>query len=126
MATKSSTAKPKTAASKTAATKAASPAAKPKTPRAMTAQSADPGCEFILTAPGAGEVCLVGDFNNWEHTKGKMRKGKGDTFKKNLSLTPGRYEYRFVVDGIWWTDPNNDNRCANVFGEENSVIIISG
>ncbi len=116
----------------TTAKKKTATAAKPKTTKAKTAapakaaKSAAPGCDFTLTAPGAGEVCLVGDFNNWEHGKGKMRKGKDDTFKKSLKLAPGRYEYRFVVDGIWWTDPNNDNRCLNAFGEENAVIIVNG
>ncbi|HET98566.1 MAG TPA: glycoside hydrolase family 13 [Desulfurivibrio alkaliphilus] len=81
--------------------------------------------EFSLNAPDADEVYLVGDFNNWENGKGKMRKLKSGLHKKSLKLKPGRYEYRFVVDGQWWTDPNNSLRCPNAFGEENSVIEIS-
>ena len=81
--------------------------------------------EFTLMAPEASEAYLVGDFNNWENGSHKMRKFKSGLHKKSLKLKPGRYEYRFVVDGNWWTDPANENRCPNAFGEENSVIEIA-
>ncbi len=80
--------------------------------------------EFTLMAPQAAEVYLVGDFNNWENGKDKMRKFKSGLHKKSLRLKPGRYEYRLVVDGAWWTDPANDQRVANTYGEDNSVIVI--
>lgn len=80
--------------------------------------------EFSLMAPEASEVYLVGDFNNWENGKDKMRRLKSGLHKKSKKLKPGRYEYRFVVDGQWWSDPVNEQRCPNGFGEENSVIEI--
>ena len=33
----------------------------------------------------------------------------------------GRYEYRYIVDGEWYTDPSTP-RVPNEYGSENSVI----
>lgn len=81
--------------------------------------------EFALTVPEAKEVFLVGDFNNWNGSDSRMQKFKDGVCKKKIKLKPGRYEYRFIVDGNWMTDPENPNRQANEFGTENSVITIS-
>lgn len=80
--------------------------------------------EFTLVAPDANEVYLVGDFNNWDGNGFKMRRYKNGVFKKKAKLHAGQYQYRFVVDGEWWTDPSNPNRQANAFGSENSVLTI--
>lgn len=80
--------------------------------------------EFILEAPEANEVYLVGDFNDWNGEGFKMRKFKGGICKKSVKLKPGRYEYRFIVDGNWQTDPKNNERCTNPYGTDNSVIKI--
>lgn len=78
--------------------------------------------EFILHAPDAGEVFLAGDFNDWNPKQYSMRKFKTGNCTKKLKLKPGRYEYKFVVDGSWWTDPANPERSSTEFGSENSVI----
>lgn len=77
--------------------------------------------EFSVHAPGASEVFLAGDFNDWNPTQYSMRKFKSGKCTKKLKLNPGRYEYKFVVDGEWWTDPQNENRQATDLGE-NSII----
>lgn len=79
---------------------------------------------FTLFAPGAREVTLAGDFNNWSAKQTPLRKEKNDMWKTEISLFPGRHEYKFVVDGSWMTDPNNKNRTWNSCGSENSVIEI--
>ena len=89
-----------------------------------TSKKNTPSTEFSLTAPDAKEVFLVGEFNNWNSDGFKMRRYKNGTFKKKAKLQPGQYEYRFVVDGEWWTDPTNPKRQANAFGSENSVKTI--
>jgi len=53
-----------------------------------------------------------------------MRRLKDGSWKKSLKLNPGRYEYRFVVDGHWWTDPENPDRQENPYGQDNSVLVI--
>lgn len=80
--------------------------------------------EFSLTAPEAKEVFVAGDFNDWNPSELAMRKFKAGKYVKKMKLKPGRYEYLFVVDGNWRTDPANTNRHPNVFGTENSVIEI--
>ncbi|MBW2483783.1 MAG: glycogen-binding domain-containing protein [Deltaproteobacteria bacterium] len=83
-----------------------------------------PSTEFSLYAPDATEVYLAGDFNGWESDAKdyKLRKFKGDIWKKKVRLKSGRYEYQFVVDGQWWCDPENDNRVTNPYCTENSVV----
>lgn len=85
-----------------------------------------PSTEFKVHAPEASEVFLTGDFNGWEANSAsyRMRKYKGDIWKKMVPLKPGRYEYRFVVDGCWWTDPENPERACTPYGSENSVITV--
>jgi hypothetical protein len=40
-------------------------------------------------------------------------------------LAPGRYEYKFQVDGKWRLDAANDKRCRNEFGTENCIMMVS-
>ena len=83
-----------------------------------------PSVEFSLVAPDAKEVFLVGDFNNWNGEGYRMKKFKDGICKKKVPLKPGRYEYRFIVDGNWWTDPRANETCPNAFGTQNSIINI--
>jgi 1,4-alpha-glucan branching enzyme len=78
--------------------------------------------EFVLEMPLAQEVILMGDFNQWDHKKHPMRKDKKGVWRKTVMIYPGRYEYRFWVDGEWYNDPRNTLRCPNCFGSENNVI----
>jgi len=110
---------------KDSATKKAAAKSDKNKPHRKRAKPAASSYEFCLMAPEVSEVYLAGDFNNWESSQHKMRKFKSGLHKKSLKLKPGRYEYRFVVDGSWWTDPANEHRCANAYGEDNSVIEIS-
>ncbi|OGQ96400.1 MAG: hypothetical protein A2521_09040 [Deltaproteobacteria bacterium RIFOXYD12_FULL_57_12] len=82
--------------------------------------------EFQVYAPGAAEIFLAGDFNNWESgsPQYRLRKYAGDVWKKKVQLSAGRYEYQFVVDGSWQADPQNSERACNPFGSENSVITV--
>jgi hypothetical protein len=45
---------------------------------------------------------------------------------KEITLPEGRYEYRFVVDGAWVTDPNAKETAPNPFGTVNSILTING
>ncbi len=61
---------------------------------------------FSLRAPGASEVYLVGDFNQWNPTVERMSL-VDDRFEVGLFLVAGTYRYKFVVDGKWIPDPEN-------------------
>jgi 1,4-alpha-glucan branching enzyme len=79
---------------------------------------------FSLEAADAQKVVLGGDFNNWNAEAHPMTKDKSGTWKKTLVLPPGRFEYKFLVDGRWRNDPKNVQSCANCFGTHNNVVVI--
>ncbi|MBI3252110.1 MAG: AAA family ATPase [Candidatus Omnitrophica bacterium] len=81
--------------------------------------------DFIVKAAGAKEVHLVGDFNNWLVSSDSVlwQKEEG-LWQKRLFLEPGRYRYKFVVDGEWTTDPANDQIEPNPYGGADSVLEI--
>jgi len=78
----------------------------------------------MLDSPEANKVMLAGDFNDWNYENAPLKKVSDNTWKRTMNLKPGRYEYKFVVDGNWTVDPKNDNRAWNALGVENSVIEI--
>jgi len=81
---------------------------------------------FAFTSQTAKEVYVVGDFNNWEITPPfKLDTKDSRGWEKQLTLAPGKYRYKFVVDGQWVTDPKNDQIESNPFGGADSVLTIS-
>ena len=81
---------------------------------------------FSLEAAEAKEVSLMGDFDKWNAKNRPMKMNQSGMWEKIVMLFPGRYEYRFLVDGQWWNDPQNDQVCPNLFGTQNNVITIHG
>ena len=77
---------------------------------------------FSIKATAADEVILMGDFNNWNSKKHPMKNDGSGTWKKTLVLSPGKYEYKFFVDGKWKKDPQNVQTRSNCFGTQNSVL----
>lgn len=75
--------------------------------------------------PDAQEVYISGSFINWAEPGYKMTKVNG-VWKIPMYLEPGKYTYKFVVDGIWMVDPNNQQWEQNEFGTGNSVLWIEG
>jgi len=70
---------------------------------------------FALTAPDAQKVSLCGTFNGWDTTKTPMQKVEKDSWKVQLKLPPGAYEYRMVVDGHRWVnDPEAKKQVPSV------------
>jgi 1,4-alpha-glucan branching enzyme len=70
----------------------------------------------------AGTVSLAGDFNNWSTTAHPMRRAADGSWIIEVSLPPGRQEYKFLVDGKeWWNDPGAP-KTPNLWGTENSYL----
>jgi 1,4-alpha-glucan branching enzyme len=80
---------------------------------------------FELMAPNAKEVVVTGDFTSWSATGIAMKKGGNGLWKTTVNLKPGKYEYKFVVDGQWWNDPNNATTVGNSFGSLNSLKVVA-
>ena len=77
---------------------------------------------FELTAPGVRAVFLAGSFNAWSPTAMPTNRQGEVKWVKELLLTPGRYEYQFVVDGRWTPDLTAKDGMPNPFGGFNSVV----
>ncbi|MCK5493765.1 MAG: helix-turn-helix domain-containing protein [Candidatus Omnitrophica bacterium] len=80
---------------------------------------------FELLAPDAKKVALTGDFNSWDDNGIVMKRNKSGLWKTNVELNSGVYEYKFIVDNQWWTDPKNDMKVNNPCGDLNSVVEVS-
>jgi chromosome partitioning protein len=81
------------------------------------------GVVFTLRAPEAHSVQLAGDFNGWVPDGNEMQ-CCGGVWRKVLALMPGRYQYRYVVDGHWQSDPMNCHLEPSPYGDYNSVIVL--
>jgi chromosome partitioning protein len=81
--------------------------------------------EFFYCAPEAKSVRIAGSFNNWSHTDDYlMERNEEGVWSKAITLPPGEYYYKFVVDDTWIEDENNPNLSEDPFGGRNSVIEI--
>jgi 1,4-alpha-glucan branching enzyme len=81
-----------------------------------------PQVEFTCGAPEAKKVCIAGTFNDWNTKSMPMKKGKDGTWRIMVKLSPGRYEYKYFVDGTWAQDIHGAELASNPFGTNNCVI----
>ena len=80
---------------------------------------------FKCRAPQARSVRLAGSFTRWNEQAVTMKRGRDGTWKADVTLPPGRHEYRFLVDGSWQNDPACGACAPNPFGSVNCVIEIA-
>ncbi|KAJ8773746.1 hypothetical protein K2173_006396 [Erythroxylum novogranatense] len=70
----------------------------------------------------ASEMLLAGSFDGWT-TQRKMERSRTGIFSLYLKLYPGRYEIKFIVDGVWKIDPLRP--VVYNYGFENNLLIIT-
>jgi hypothetical protein len=100
---------------------ATTPAAK-----AVTAEaSVGNGVLFILPAPNAKVVSLVGSFSEWEPVP-LADDDRDGIWTAQVPLPPGRYEYAFIIDGRWFGQDPSADEYVRSFGEYSSVRYIGG
>ncbi len=82
--------------------------------------------QFVLVAPDAETVAVVGDFNDWDVSATMLSQDRAPgVWSITVPLEPGRYRYSFLVDGTnWLTDPRAALAVADEFGRPNSVLTI--
>ncbi len=68
----------------------------------------------------AREVQLVADFTHWRPVP--MQRCRGNRFVADVLLPAGMYDYKFIIDGRWETDPDHDRASINPYGTVNSVV----
>jgi 1,4-alpha-glucan branching enzyme len=78
--------------------------------------------ELKFYAPEAESVTVAGEFNDWDTKALPMKKTKEGMWKAKIKLSPGRYEYRFFVDGAWAENIPDAEVVPNPFGTYNLVI----
>lgn len=79
---------------------------------------------FTYTDPAAKSVYVAGDFNEWNATANPMEREASGVWIASIPLKPGKYQYKYVVDGNWKQDPLNPETADDTFGGRNSVKTI--
>ena len=87
---------------------------------------------FMKGHTSAGKVLLAGSFSNWQH--GAIAMTRTDSgWIAFVVLEPGKYWYKFIIDGGWTTDPNNalneddgEGNTNSVYYKTNRVFVFTG
>jgi len=80
--------------------------------------------EFTFYAPDAKKVYIAGTFNDWNPKLMPLKKDKNGTWRILIKLAPGRYEYKYFVDGTWAQGMPGVELAPNPFGTHNCVISV--
>jgi chromosome partitioning protein len=96
-------------------------------PRLFDTPAPFPACVlFSYFDENAGDVKLAGSFNSWAASdRYRLMKNGGGIWKLYIPLKPGKYQYKFIVDGQWKEDPENPSQAIGEFGQKNSVIEVN-
>lgn len=97
-------------------------------PVVAAAASRENVVRFVIAMPAARSVALVGDFNGWNPvTTPLVRDTAGHVWTVTMPLSPGTYQYAFVVDGrVWVADPSAAITLEDEFGAPSSVLTVTG
>lgn len=82
---------------------------------------------FELQLPNrATSVSVAGTFNNWNKDADPMASSAdGKVWRKLSRLAPGRYQYKFVIDGSnWVVDPKAKKNEDDGNGNVNSILTL--
>ena len=59
---------------------------------------------FRFYRPNVANVFVAGDFNEWRADQLKMTSMGNGYWELKLRLTAGDHRFRYVADGLWYTD----------------------
>ena len=98
----------------------------PETCKKEVAQAPDKNkVSFHLLADPGSNVFVAGSFNGWNPAQFRLSAHPQDNlFGIELTLPPGRHEYKFVVNGEWRLDPSCPDWRLNCQGTLNSVVSV--
>jgi chromosome partitioning protein len=88
--------------------------------------SSDSGVQFEVDFPQAREVAVTGDFTAWSVEGEALVRQPDGSWRVELPIEPGVFEYKFIVDGVWKVDPTNPEKVRNSYGQLNSVVMVGG
>ncbi|MBN1793903.1 MAG: AAA family ATPase [Candidatus Omnitrophica bacterium] len=78
---------------------------------------------FSLDLPNAQNVSIAGDFTGWKALP--LARNKEGIWQRKIKLEPGRYQYRFLVDGEWFDETQIRQFIPNEYGTKNTVITVT-
>jgi hypothetical protein len=94
-------------------------------PQAPVAGVTQRTARFALVDPRAASVTVTGTFASWDPAGVPLRRLADGLWVVELPLTPGIYQYVFVVDGKQWRpDPNAVWSVDDGMGQRNSVMVV--
>jgi hypothetical protein len=83
--------------------------------------------QFVLVAPDAKKVAVVGDFNGWDasHSAFQAEHRGGGVWSVTAPVPVGHHRYSFVVDdSVWVADPTALRSMDNDYGMPNSALVV--
>jgi len=90
----------------------------------MTSVTVDGCVEFRFYRPQASRVSVVGEFNSWIDGITPMKPEGDGWWAASAKLSPGEYRFRYVADGVWFTDYASHGIEAGPNGW-NAVLVVS-
>jgi hypothetical protein len=96
---------------------------------ALSPKKAEPPqrVQFVLVAPDAKKVAVVGDFNGWDshHAQYQAQHRGGGMWSVTAPVPVGHHRYSFVVDdSVWVTDPSAPRVVDTDYGVANSALLV--
>ena len=83
--------------------------------------------QFVLVAPDAKKVAVVGDFNGWDagHAQYQAQHRGGGVWSVTAPVPVGHHRYSFVVDdSVWVVDPYAPRVVESDYGVANSALVV--
>lgn len=83
--------------------------------------------QFVLVAPDAKKVAVVGDFNGWDanHAAYQAIHRGGGVWSVTAPVPVGHHRYSFVVDdSVWVADPTAPRVLDDDYGLPNSALVV--
>lgn len=83
--------------------------------------------QFVLVAPQAKTVQVLGDFNDWnpQHAEFAAENRGGGVWSLTAPIPPGHHRYGFLVDdSLWVPDPAAPRVADEDFGLPNSALVV--
>jgi hypothetical protein len=82
--------------------------------------------QFVLVAPRARNVKVVGDFNGWDtsHAAFHAKNRGGGVWSVTAPVPVGHHRYAFLVDDTVWVADPMAPRADEDFGTPNSALLV--
>lgn len=80
--------------------------------------------EFRFFRPDAHQVRIAGDFSDWE-PKWSMGSSSDGWWLLQVLIPPGKYRFRYEIDGRWFTDFAANGLEPSPYGL-NSILVVPG